>query len=326
MLSKPAAPIAVTTDHHVFLRQGGAEHMSGQSQSRPVSGTSSQSLLPNGQNFAFNSDKKLLMGPQERERDASVSSPVLLQNQKNTEVCAKSSLKALNINHKRKSKESLDPTKKVRIQNVSNQLNSEIVEFEKVVHRGGALKLLEFENEGMEKRFKAAMEGFLSPNLPHITACKNAEVLCKGNIDHLEVKDEDEHLIPQNDLKNGLNLMETVRADKERHERSRHSNESGNFFKDANKKHIKYFLVVFSNLSKNSIARIGRIWKEITGEESNVPQTIDLSGRVLQLASTSEFLPEYVFSLFVNFFNLIWYFIGISDIFLFLVWNSFRNM
>jgi hypothetical protein len=278
--------------------------MSGQNQSRPVSGTSSESLLPNRQNFAFNSDKKLLVGPQERERDASVSSPVLLQNQKNTEVCAKSSLKSLNISCKRKRKESLDPTKKVRTQNVSNHLNPEIVEFERVVHEGGVLKLLEFENEDLEKKFKAAMEGFLSPNLPDITPRKNVKVLCKGNINHLEGKDEDEHLIPQCDLKNGLNLMETVRADKERHERSRCSNESGKFFKGANGKHIYYFLIVFSNLSKNSIARIGRIWKNITAEESNVPQTIDLSARVLQLTSTSEFLPEYVYSHFLSTFVL----------------------
>lgn len=278
--------------------------MSRQSQSRPVSGTSSESLLPNRQNFAFNSDKKLLMGPQERERDASVSSPPLLQNQKSTEACTKNSLKALNISRKRKKKESLDPTKKVKIQNVNNHLNSELLEFEKVVREGGVLKLLEFENEDLEKRFKTAMEGFLSPNLPQIASNKNGKVLCQGDIDHLEGKDEDEHIILQFDLKNSLNLMETVRADKERHERSRCLNKREKIL-GGNEKHSHYFLIVFSNLSKNSIARIGRIWKEITCEESSVPRTIDLSARVLQLASKSEFLPEYVFSfLFILVFTL----------------------
>lgn len=309
-LSEPPAPLAVTNDRHVFLRQGGAHYMSRQSQSRPVSGISSESLLPNQQSFALNSDKKLLMGPQDRERDASVSSPLLFQNQKNTEACTKSSLETLNISHKRKRKESSDPIKKVKIQNVNNHLNSEVVEFEKKVREGGVLKLLEFENEDLEKRFRSAMEGFLSPNLPQIAPRKNVKVSYKGDIDNLEGKDEDEHFIPQFDLKSRLNLMETMKADEERHERSRCLNGNGKELKGPNEKHSHYFLIVFSNLSENTIARIGRLWKEITGEEPGVSHMIGFSARVLQLVSKSEVIPEYVFislSIFVfTFSGTIW--------------------
>lgn len=296
--------------------------MSRQSQSRPVSGISSESLLPNQQSFALSSDKKLLMGPQDRERDASVSSPLLFQNQKNTEACTKSSLEPLN--RKRKRKESSDPIKKVKIQNVNNHLNSEVVEFEKKVREGGVLKLLEFENENLEKRFRSAMEGFLSPNLPRIAPRKNVKVSYKGDRDNLEGKDEDEHLIPQFDLKSRLNLMETMKADEERHERSRCLNGNGKKIKGANEKHSHYFLIVFSNLSENTTARIGRLWKEIIGEDSGVSQMIDFSARVLQHASKSEVTPEYVLISFIYFCfylfrnNLVGYLVGINPLLLLL--------
>ncbi|KAJ4792410.1 maternal effect embryo arrest 22 [Rhynchospora pubera] len=171
-----------------------------------------------------------------------------------------------------------------------------------MVREGGVLKLLEFENEDLEKRFNSAMEGFLSPNLPQIVPRRNSKASCERCTAHLVGKDEDEHSIPEFDLKSSSDKMEMMGAVVERHERSQCKNANGESLEGGHGKHSHYFLIAFSNLKENSIARIGRIWKEITIEESSIPQTIDLSARVLQLASKSELTPEDKFSVISSLF------------------------
>ncbi|KAJ3696150.1 hypothetical protein LUZ60_001527 [Juncus effusus] len=282
----------------------------------------------------FTDKTLLQRGPQEnlereRERASSVSSPVLqipkisgnslqmqklsgtslqiqklsgtsLQVQKLSGTSLRTSPDPIKSSRKRKrnEKSNLDPKKKekkTKSQNVNKKIqNSDFAEFEKRVRNGGVLKLLEFENHEMERKFKMAIERPLSPNIPKIAprkiikdnAVRNENLLPKLGVFEREIGS---HL---SEFNSSLDLMEIVTVNEENRSEEKCGcvNEKGDNLEGRIEKcpNLDY-LVVFSSLKEESLERVKTLWKKMNFDES-CKDSFD--SRVLEIASKSELLSE----------------------------------